>query len=60
MSNQWRNDVNMLISTHFDMLFGCNFVGRTINVISVYFFNAILMDGKLTQFLRGHFNVSFR
>ena len=37
---------------HFDILFLCNFDGRTIDVVLTYIFDIISMGGKMTQLQR--------
>ena len=45
------------LSRHFDVIFWCNFDDRIINVISLYIFDIVSMDGKLTQLQRASFDV---
>ena len=46
-----------LIYVKFNVLCCCNFDGRTIDVILMYFFDIISMDGKSMQLQRSSFNV---
>ena len=67
-SNQ-RRQVNIdKFSRHFNVVCCCNFDGRMIEVILMYFFDIISTDGKSTQLHRafwkkkyhGHFSASYR
>ena len=67
-SNQ-RRQVNIdKFPRHFDVLCCCNFDGRMIKVILMYFLNVILMDEKSTQVQRAfwkkiyhaHFSAPYR